>query len=150
MNQLDLIIDYYTNYQFHEIDQYNIAQIGRRWFGDRFDFENTKTFEFNIQNLRTDLPIDFKIYTAATSEIPTSMSVRLNGQQLTNLYFGSIGEPILATGSSYQSQVNSQSEIIDVTLDYNNNGNPSSIAYLDYISLKGTSSLVFNDSQLIF
>ena len=149
-NSPDLIIDYYTNYQFHEIDQYNIAQIGRRWFGDRFDFENTKTFEFNIQNLRTDLPIDFKIYTAATSEIPTSMSVRLNGQQLTNLYFGSIGEPILATGSSYQSQVNSQSEIIDVTLDYNNNGNPSSIAYLDYISLKGTSSLVFNDSQLIF
>ena len=48
----DLIIDNYTNYQFHEIDNYNIAQIGRRWFGDRFDFESNKTFSFTFDNLR--------------------------------------------------------------------------------------------------
>ena len=149
-NSSGQIIDYYTNYKFHEIDQYNLAQIGRRWFGDRFDFENSKTFEFNIENLLIDQPIYFKIYAAATSEIPTSMSVNFNGQQLTNLYFGSIGEPILAAGSNYQSEVNSQSDNINISLDYNNNGNPSSIAYLDYISLKATSSLVFNESQLIF
>ena len=41
-------IDYYTNYQFYENDEYNLAKIGRRWFGDRFDFENIKSFSFNI------------------------------------------------------------------------------------------------------
>ena len=46
---VDLIIDNYTNYQFHEIDEYNIAQIGRRWFGDRFDFESDKTFSFTFR-----------------------------------------------------------------------------------------------------
>ena len=140
-----LTIDFYTNYKFYENDDYNLAKIGRRWFGDRFDFENSKTFEFNIENLLTDQPIYFKIYAAATSEIPTSMSVKFNGQQLTNLYFGSIGEPILAAGSNYQSEVNSQSDNINITLDYNNNGNPSSVAYLDYISLKTKDDVAFND-----
>ena len=149
-NNSELIIDYYTNYQFHEIDEYNLAQIGRRWFGDRFDFENTKTFEFNLENLLLDQPINFKIYAAATSEIPTNMSVTVNNSEIANLYFGSIGEPILATGSSFQSNINSQSENIDVVLNYNNSGNPSSSAYLDYISLKGSSALSFNGSQLIF
>ena len=149
-NNSELIIDYYTNYQFHEIDEYNLAQIGRRWFGDRFDFENTKTFEFNLENLLLDQPVNFKIYAAATSEIPTNMSVTVNNSEIANLYFGSIGDPILATGSSFQSNINSQSENIDVVLNYNNSGNPSSSAYLDYISLKGSSALSFNGSQLIF
>ena len=43
-----------------------------------------------------------------------------------------------------------ESENIDVVLNYNNSGNPSSSAYLDYISLKGSSALSFNGSQLIF
>ena len=33
----NLIIDTFQEYQFHEIDEYNIATIGRRWFGNRFD-----------------------------------------------------------------------------------------------------------------
>ena len=90
-------IDYYTNYQFHENDDYNLAKIGRRWFGDRFDYENVKTFSFDIDNLIVDQPVNLKISAAATSEIVTSMSVELNGTQLSTMVFGSIGDPILAT-----------------------------------------------------
>ena len=39
---------------------------------------------------------------------------------------------------------------MNVSLDYNNNGNPSSSAYLDYISLEGRSFLNFNGGQLLF
>ena len=71
-------IDYYTNYQFHENDDYNLAKIGRRWFGDRFDFENIKSFSFDFDNLLVDKPVNLKISAAATSEIVTTMSVELN------------------------------------------------------------------------
>ena len=143
-------IDYYTNYQFYENDNYNLAKIGRRWFGDRFDFENIKTFSFEIDNLIVEQPVNLKISAAATSEIVTTMSIDLNGNQLSSMVFGSIGDPILATGDSYSSEINLNSSEANITLTYNNNGNPASSAYLDYISIEAISSLNFNDGQLTF
>ena len=143
-------IDYYTNYQFHENDDYNLAKIGRRWFGDRFDYENVKTFSFDIDNLIVDQPVNLKISAAATSEIATSMSVELNGTQLSTMVFGSIGDPILATGDTFSSNINLNSSQANITLTYNNNGNPASSAYLDFISIEAISSLNFNGGQLIF
>jgi hypothetical protein len=140
-------IDYYTNYQFYENDNYNLAKIGRRWFGDRFDFENIKTFSFEIDNLIVEQPVNLKISAAATSEIVTTMSIDLNGNQLSSMVFGSIGDPILATGDSYSSEINLNSSQANITLTYNNNGNPASSAYLDYISIEAISSLNFIDGH---
>ena len=146
----DLVIDNYTNYQFHEIDEYNIAQIGRRWFGDRFDFESDKNFSFTFNNLIVSEPIDLKINAAATSEVSTSMSININGSNTSTMYFGSIGDPILASGANYNSQILSNSSEIDILLSYNNSGNPASTAFLDYISLEATCNLIYTGEQLIF
>ena len=143
-------IDYYTDYKFIETDNYNLAKIGRRWFGDRFDFENVKNFQFNFENLKAEIPVKLKVYAAATSEISTSMSIDVNNSPLTNLFFGPIGDPILAVGDDYSSDISLNSSETNIRLTYNNNGNPSSSAYLDYISLEGTSNLIFNNGQLIF
>ncbi len=147
---VDLIIDNYTNFQFHEIDEYNIAQIGRRWFGDRFDFESNKTFSFTFDNLIVSEPIDLKVSAAATSEVSTSMSININGSNTSTLYFGSIGDPILASGANYNSEIYSNSSTINVSLNYNNSGNPASTAFLDYISLEATCDLIYSGDQLIF
>lgn len=147
---VDLIIDNYTNYQFHEIDEYNIAQIGRRWFGDRFDFESNKTFSFAFDNLIVSEPIDLKVSAAATSEVSTSMSININGSNTSTLYFGSIGDPVLASGANYNSEFYSNSSTINISLNYNNSGNPASTAFLDYISLEATCDLIYSGDQLIF
>ena len=146
----NFIIDEYQDYKFHEIDNYNIAKIGRRWFGERFDFESNKNFEFNFDNLITTKPIDLKVYTAAVAEIPTSMNLQVNNQDIDNFYFQSINDPILASEDYFDDQILVSNSLINVTLDYNNNGNPSSYAYLDYISIEATCGLNFNSSQLIF
>ncbi|MDC1310131.1 type IX secretion system sortase PorU [Flavobacteriaceae bacterium] len=144
------IIDEYQDYKFHEVDNYNIAKIGRRWFGERFDFESIKNFEFEFDNLITSKPIDLKVYTAAVSEIPTSMSLQVNNIDIDNFNYQSINDPILASEDYFNNQISVSSSLINVTLDYNNNGNPSSYAYLDYISIEATCGLSFNGSQLIF
>ena len=146
----DVIIDEYQNYKFHEIDNYNIAKIGRRWFGERFDFETNKNFEFEFDNIITTKPIDLKVYTAAVSEIPTSMSLKVNNLDIDNFNYQSINDPILASEDYFNNQILVSNSLINVTLDYNNNGNPSSYAYLDYISIEATCGLSFNGSQLIF
>ena len=145
-----LIIDEFQDYKFHEIDNYNIAKIGRRWFGERFDFDSNKNFEFNFDNLVTTEPIQLKVYTAAVSEIPTSMSLKVNNLEVDNFYYQSINDPILATEDYFNNEVLVSSSSINVNLDFNNNGNPSSYAYLDYISIEATCDLVFNGTQLIY
>ena len=32
-------IDTFQDYQFYEVDEYNLAKLGRRWFGDKFDIK---------------------------------------------------------------------------------------------------------------
>jgi len=149
-NPTNTVINTYTSYKYHEIDEYNIAKIGRRWFGNRFDFNSSQTFEFNFPNLITEEPINIKIYTAAVSEISTSMSISVNNQEISNLNYSPIGDPVLVSGDFYSDNIMVSNSNISVNLNYNNNGNPSSVAYLDYISIEGTSDLIFNNDQLIF
>ena len=150
VNTANTIVDSYTAYKYHELDEYNIAKIGRRWFGDRFDFESNQTFEFTFPNLRTSEPINLRVYTAAVSEISTSMSVEINNQEVSNLNYTSINDPILVSGDYFTGEIMVSNSNISGDLNYNNNGNPSSVAYLDYISLEGTCDLNYNGDQFIF
>ncbi len=146
----DLIIDTFNDYKFHELDEYNLVKAGRRWFGDRFDIEPIKTFEFEFPNLVTSSPAQLKVYAAAVSESNTSMQVNLNGSAVETLSFSPINDDILATEDWVNSPVNISSNTINVSLEYNNNGNPSSLAYVDYISIEALRNLSFTGDQLIF
>ena len=109
---------------------------------DRFDFENDKTFNFEFENIVTTEPINLKVYAAAVGEVTTSMQLKVNGVNVDNFTFPAIDEPILATQDVYIGNFNVNSSEISVNLNYNNNGNPSSVGYLDYISI--FSSIFFN------
>ncbi|MEZ4792616.1 MAG: type IX secretion system sortase PorU [Gelidibacter sp.] len=147
----DITIDTFQDYQFHEVDEFNIAKIGRRWFGDRFGIENSHMFTFNFPNLVTSEQAILKVYIGATSEVAgTSMDVNLNGTLVTNLTINPFADTTLATGNSYNSNVSLASQEAVVSLTFNNNGNPASLAYLDYISLEATRLLKFEGTQFFF
>ena len=65
----------FHDYAFVEKDEYNIGKMGRRWFGHRFFFENSRTFNFNMPNLITSSPLKLKVLVAATAESSTSMEM---------------------------------------------------------------------------
>ena len=146
----DITIDTFQDYQFHEVDEYSIAKIGRRWFGDRFSIENEKMFEFTFPNLVPSEPAKLKVYVGATAEVPTSMEVKLNSSIIANLTLNPFAETTLATGNSFVGDVALTSPENTVTLKYNNNGNPSSLAYLDYVSIEATRSLKYEGRQFFF
>ncbi|MCB4807677.1 type IX secretion system sortase PorU [Tamlana sp. 62-3] len=146
----NLIIDTFEDYQYHETDDYNLVSVGRRWFGDRFDIETTKTFEFEFPDLVTTTPVQFSVKVASVSSSNSSMEVLLNGSSITNLSLSQISSPILASGASYNSSFTVNSSTIAVTLNYDNGGNPSAVGYLDYISIKALRNLVFNGKQFQF
>ena len=147
---VDLMIDTFQDYQFHEVDEYNLADVGRRWFGERFDIENDQNFEFEFPDLITSEPVSMRIYAAATGETSTMMDVNVNNTPITTLTFSGASEPIIAREDFFIGPINVNSPSISVNLNFNNGGNPSAVAYLDYISLEATRALNFNGRQFRF
>ena len=145
------VVNTFQDYQFHEVDEVNIVRVGRRWFGERFDIENDKNFKFNFPNLITTEPAHVKVYAASTSEVATSMAVNINSNVVANFGFAPIDSPILANGKFFNnSNVMLSSPEVNVNLNYNNSGNPTSHGYLDYISIEATRGLVFEGKQFMF
>jgi hypothetical protein len=144
-------IDTFQDYQFYEVDEFNLAKLGRRWYGDAFDIESQRTYDFQFPNLVTDEAVSFKIGVGAVSEIATSMRVTVNGTVVSNLTLGQItAGSVLASGATDDELLNISSDAITVTLDYNNNGNPSADGYLDYINIEATRGLSYEGEQLVF
>lgn len=144
------VINTFQDYQFHEVDEINIVRVGRRWFGERFDVENEKQFEFNFPNLVSSEPARVKVFAASTSQVSTSMAVKVNSNVVANFSFSPISSPILADGKFFDSNVMLNTPKVVVHLNYNNSGNPTSHGYLDYISIEATRGLIFEGEQFIF
>ncbi|NNK83542.1 MAG: type IX secretion system sortase PorU [Flavobacteriaceae bacterium] len=143
-------IDKYQDYMYHEKDEYNLAQVGRRWFGDRFYFENEKTFSFDIPNIDTSQPVNLKVFVAATAETQTSMQLTVNGNLLDTFVFQEIDSPILGDDDTFIGNITVNSSEINVNLNYDNNGSPSSAGYLDFISIEATRGLTYTNGQFTF
>ena len=146
----NLDINTFQDYKFHEIDEYNLVNVGRRWFGDKFDVENAQTFEFLFPDLIPAEPVKFSVYVAATSDTASSMEVGVNGSSIINLTLPGADDPNFATENSYVADINVTSPNIAVNLNYNNQGNPSASGYLDYISIEATRALNFSGNQMVF
>ncbi|MGB3776244.1 MAG: type IX secretion system sortase PorU, partial [Leeuwenhoekiella sp.] len=151
-------INTFDDYQFHEEDDENLVRLGRRWFGERFDFENEREFTFEFPNIVPGQQVKARVYAAAISESSTSMEVAVNGQNLNTFNFSPISDAILAQARTYDSFLNptgnpgvsATSPEITVSLTYNNNGNPSSRAYLDFIALEAERELRGAGNQMPF
>ncbi|MEM5566976.1 type IX secretion system sortase PorU [Psychroserpens sp. AS72] len=146
-----LEITTFQDYQFHEVDENNLGKIGRRWFGERFDFENEKDFNFNFPNIVSTEPAKIRVLAAGVSESTASnMQVVVNGNLVGTIGFSIIDNPILASSGSFQNDVTLTAEDVGIKLIYNNNGNPSTFGYLDYISIEATRELIFAGTQFVF
>lgn len=160
----DEILTTFDDYQFHENDEENIVRIGRRWFGETFDIETEQTFEFSIPNIDSSSPVTVGVKPAAVSGSVTSMQADINGQEISTFNFSavpnissykatqdifSIDGTLLRRGLKYGSAT-VNSENIAITLNYNKNGNPTSVAYLDYITVEARRFLTGYDTQFKF
>ncbi|WP_370477822.1 type IX secretion system sortase PorU [Tamlana flava] len=147
----DMTIDAFEDYQFHEIDEYNLVSLGRRWFGDRFDVSNKKEFEFDFPDLVTSQPLKLTVIVAAAAKSASAMNVSVNGNSLATLSLSGVSSPTYASGATFSNNnVSVNSSKVTVKLDFDNRGNPSTLGYLDYISVEGVRNLNFNNKQFKF
>ncbi|MFK7833013.1 MAG: type IX secretion system sortase PorU [Winogradskyella sp.] len=147
----DLQINTFQDYQFYEVDEVNLAKLGRKWFGDAFDVENERSYEFQFPNLVNNVPVDLKVVVGSVSEVDTRMKVSVNGNEVANPLLGTITPgSVLGSDRTVDEELLINSDAVTVTLEYNNNGNPSASAFLDYINIEATRSLIYEGGQMVF
>ncbi|WP_271393877.1 type IX secretion system sortase PorU [Aequorivita sinensis] len=145
-----VIIDEFDDYQFHEKDEESPTKLGRRWFGNRFDIQSEQSFTFDFPNIVSGAPMKILIKAAAASESATSMNVTVNSTSLNPITFSALGSSGLLNLSQLDTEVPASGESVTIDLAYNNNGNPSSIGYLDYISIWVKRKLTGTAKQMAF
>jgi len=164
---VDFEINQFQEYQFTEVDEHSLAHVGRRWFGDRFGVENTKTYEFNFPDKLDLEPIKLKAIFASDSPNPSNISIEIKqvGQvvdpmadpltytpedEVLNIPLVGVSSPNYATENSlvYNPRILNSTVTLNVT--YDNGGNPSANAYLDYISVEATRALNYSGNQYTF
>ncbi|MFC6096546.1 type IX secretion system sortase PorU [Flavobacterium qiangtangense] len=131
----------FDDYQFHEIDRFNIARLGRRWFGEQFSSQNEQSFNFEFPNIVSGSQISLTGSGAAIAYSPTTMTFEANDQNVLTLNYaavatsGDLAKDALLTGTF------TASENVTVKVTYNNGGIPNSAGYLDYIILQAKRNL---------
>ena len=150
----NITIDTFQDYQYYEVDEFNISKLGRRWFGDRFDIENQKEYKFSFPNLVTSEPVRVKVFVGVLNDgnTNTSMTIVVNGNVVDTMVFTPPreNENLVGREDGFIENLNLTAPEIVFNLSYDNAGNPSSIGYLDYISVEGTRSLNFEGKQFRF
>ena len=144
------VISRFNDYQFHEKDEDNPTKLGRVWYGNRFDINREQRYEFSFPNIVASEPMDVVIKTAAASESQTSMAISVNGTSLNPLTYTALRPGVLLTLRNFTGSVPASSESVAFNFVYNNAGNPSSVAYLDYISVEAVRELKGVSGQLSF
>jgi hypothetical protein len=131
-----LTINNFNESQYHEVDLVNIGRLGRRWFGEDFDINSEQSFGFNMPGINTAVPVKLRIIAGGTSSVPTTFSVKVNNTDIGNMTIPKLGKFDAARADSLTSNNITAAENMVVKLTYNNNGVPSSKAYLDLIQLR--------------
>lgn len=138
----------YSYYAVHERDLVNLAESGQRWYGEMFDVELSRTFNFPVSNPVTDAPSTIIVSMASNSSSASNGAIRytVNGSQLLNdpvpssTYFGRSNRTL---------NFNNSNSSVSVNIAFQRN-NPSVVAYLDKIELNTRRELVFTGDQFSF
>lgn len=142
----------FDDFVFYEKEERNLFAIGTQWFGEDFSVENVQNFSIDFSSLDPNSPIKIKVAGAAISALSSTMAVSVNNQNAFSIIYPGVTSGSLTLGfTNFNSaNLNVGSSSLDVSITYNNNGNPGAKAYLDYIEIVGKKQLLANGKQFSF
>ncbi len=151
--QHDVVIDEFTDYAHHELDEKNLFNTGRQWFGEVYDFSVTKEFTFNFPNI---------INEAESGYMRCAFAARAFSSSAFALYVNNVLEKTLSMGivfadNPYQlgkyNETNfkfapNNDQLIIKTVYSRSSSN--SVGYLDFIELNVKRRLLMSGNQMMF
>jgi hypothetical protein len=148
-----LPITSFDDFTFYEKEEFNYLSAGTQWFfNDNFNIENTQSFTLPFPNALPNTPISVHVRGLSSSIKPSNMVVKVNNVDVYTLSYSSVraDADTRARTTENTGSVANSSDAINIEITYNNNGNPSAIAYLDFIEIVGKKQLVADAIQFSF
>ncbi len=144
----------FNDYVFFEEEKTNLLANGQQWFGEELSFNNSTTVVFDFENLDSSQNVFVRVRGAAISSTTSEMIVTVNGQNLNTIPIAAISSgqnnTVFAHANEAINSIAVNNNPIQVEITYNNNGNPSGKAFLDYVELIGVKNLIANGTQFSF
>ena len=142
----------FNDYIFHEEDRVNLFTVGQQWFGEDFSFEDTQNFTLPFNNIDSNSSVIIRVRGVVESSLVSSMTIKVNGNELFIINYPAVqlGSLTHAFARENMGEVRLSGNEVNVEVSFNNNGNPSAKAYLDYIEVIGIKSLIANNQQFGF
>ena len=117
-----------------EEDLVNIAQMGRKWFGDRFLHNSSENYDFQLIDRKAATTVDIKLAAAASSINGSRFDLSV-GNDNTSLNLAATQTLTRASEGSTTLSTTPSTNAVDVVLQFDASGLTSSVGYLDYIRL---------------
>lgn len=140
----------YHDYVFYEKDEVNLFTAGQQWFGESFIIENTQNFSIPFSNLDTAENVLVRVRGVVASSLSSSMSIKVSGQDLFTINYPAYSGLTDAYAVDGSGEIDLTNSDVNVEVSFNNNGNPSANAYLDYIEILGVKNLIAEGNQFTF
>jgi hypothetical protein len=146
-------ITIYDDYIFQEKELKSILAVGTQWFYEEdFNIQNTQNFNIPFPNAVANSNVNVRVRGVSNSVITSSMEVKVNGQDLFTIGYSAVNPSSLTKAFAVErnGDIVNNSDNIEVSITFDNNGNPSASAFLDYIEIVGKKQLKFSDFQFSF
>ena len=152
-NTAAVTISIFDDFTFIEKEEKSILAAGTQWFYNE-DFNITNTQEFNIPfpNAVSGEELEVSVRGVTNSVVNSSMAVQLNSQDIFTINYPGINASSLTKAIALErsAKVTNSSENLAISITYDNNGNPSASAFLDYVEVVGKKNLRYSDFQFSF
>ena len=146
-------ITLFDEFTYVEKDERNLFAAGMQWFfASDFNIRNTQTFNIPFPNAAPNEPLTVKVRAVSNSVVSSIMEVTLNNQQLFTINLPGVNPQSLTKAIAIERAQTSANtpQNIAISIAYNNNGNPSANAFLDYIEIIGKKQLTVGNFQFGF
>ncbi|QNM85790.1 type IX secretion system sortase PorU [Polaribacter pectinis] len=143
----------FDDFTFYEKEEKNILEAGTQWFfNNDLNIENTQNFKIPFPNSVPNENLKIRVRGVSTSVASSTLNVTANNIDVFTLTFTPVN-PISLTKATTSERLGSflnSSNVVDVSITYNNNGNPSANAFLDFIEIIGKKQLLADSKQFSF
>ncbi len=140
-----------TTYNFHNSYEQELKSLvggGQIWYGEVFDEELARTFQFFIPNVDATAPAKFNISLATNAHSGgNSVSFAVGSELLYDVALPSVSADYIRTEKTFSDLTPAASMPLTMTVSRNN---PAILTYLDKIEINARRSLVFTGNQFYF
>ncbi|WP_091894724.1 type IX secretion system sortase PorU [Polaribacter sp. KT25b] len=146
-------ISVFDDFNFYEKEEKSLFAVGTQWFfTEDFNIVNTQSFKIPFKNAAPNTDLNVRVRGVSNSVASSTMDVKVNAKDVFTISYPMVNASSLTKAYDVERNgtITNSAESIEVAITFNNNGNPSANAFLDYIEIVGKKKLSFSDYQFSF